>query len=123
MVEPATIRNADNVLVINDGELIERGTHDELLEKKGFYYRLYMSQFKGTNGDADFERIKPVEVPVPTPPTGMPGGMGGGRQGMGGGHGRGGGRRKNHRGARATPPVQNDVDTQPDGTSRDFQRN
>jgi len=88
----STIRNADNVLVINDGELIERGTHDELLEKKGFYYRLYMSQFKGTNGDADFERIKPVEVPVSTPPTGMSGGMGGGRQGMGGGHGRGGGR-------------------------------
>ncbi len=37
------------VLVINGGEIIERGTHDELLAKKGFYYNLYMSQFKGTN--------------------------------------------------------------------------
>ncbi|HOK29954.1 MAG TPA: multidrug ABC transporter ATP-binding protein, partial [bacterium] len=41
----STIRNADMILVINDGEIIERGTHRELLEKKGFYYSLYMSQF------------------------------------------------------------------------------
>ena len=34
------------VLVLNDGEIIERGKHDELLEKKGFYYNLYMSQFR-----------------------------------------------------------------------------
>jgi ATP-binding cassette subfamily B protein len=45
----STIRNADMVLVINGGEIIERGTHDELLASKGFYYNLYMSQFKGTN--------------------------------------------------------------------------
>ena len=44
----STIRNADQVLVINNGEIIERGTHNELLEKQGFYYNLYMSQFKGT---------------------------------------------------------------------------
>jgi ATP-binding cassette subfamily B protein len=42
----STIRNADLVLVINEGEIIERGKHAELLEKKGFYYNLYMSQFK-----------------------------------------------------------------------------
>lgn len=41
----STIRNADMILVINDGEIVERGTHKELLEKKGFYYNLYMSQF------------------------------------------------------------------------------
>jgi ABC-type multidrug transport system fused ATPase/permease subunit len=34
------------ILVIDDGEIIERGKHDELLGKKGFYYNLYMSQFK-----------------------------------------------------------------------------
>jgi ATP-binding cassette subfamily B multidrug efflux pump len=45
----STIRNADLVLVINGGEIIERGTHRELLERRGFYYNLYMSQFKGTN--------------------------------------------------------------------------
>jgi len=43
----STIRNADQILVINEGRIIERGTHRELLEKKGFYYNLYMSQFKG----------------------------------------------------------------------------
>jgi ATP-binding cassette subfamily B protein len=42
----STIRNADIVLVVNDGEIIERGKHAELLEKKGFYYNLYMSQFR-----------------------------------------------------------------------------
>jgi len=45
----STIRNADMLLVINRGEIIERGTHDELLAAGGFYYNLYMSQFKGTN--------------------------------------------------------------------------
>lgn len=44
----STIRNADLLLVIHHGEIIERGTHDELLAKRGFYYHLYMSQFKGT---------------------------------------------------------------------------
>ncbi len=43
----STIRNADCVMVIKDGEIIERGTHDSLLEKRGFYHHLYMSQFKG----------------------------------------------------------------------------
>ena len=47
----STIRNADLVLVIDNGEIIERGTHIELLGRRGFYYRLYMSQFKGTRGD------------------------------------------------------------------------
>jgi ATP-binding cassette subfamily B protein len=47
----STIRNADLVLLINNGRIIERGTHDELLEKQGFYYDLYMSQFKGTYTD------------------------------------------------------------------------
>ncbi|MGC9063453.1 MAG: ABC transporter ATP-binding protein, partial [bacterium] len=41
----STIRKADIILVINDGEIIERGKHEQLLEKKGFYYNLYMSQF------------------------------------------------------------------------------
>lgn len=42
----STIRQADEILVINEGEIIERGTHRDLLARKGFYYRLYMSQFK-----------------------------------------------------------------------------
>ena len=43
----STIRDADYVLVINQGEIIEQGNHNELLAMKGFYYNLYMSQFKG----------------------------------------------------------------------------
>jgi ATP-binding cassette subfamily B protein len=43
----STIREADQLLVIKDGEIIERGTHDSLLAQKGFYHHLYMSQFKG----------------------------------------------------------------------------
>jgi len=42
----STIRNADMILVLKDGQIIERGVHDELLAKEGFYYDLYMSQFK-----------------------------------------------------------------------------
>lgn len=42
----STIRNADVILVLKDGQIIERGKHTELLENKGFYYDLYMSQFK-----------------------------------------------------------------------------
>ena len=42
----STIRNADMILVLKDGQIIERGKHDELLNKQGFYYDLYMSQFK-----------------------------------------------------------------------------
>ena len=43
----STIRDADNVLVIRQGEIIEQGNHSQLIEQKGFYYNLYMSQFKG----------------------------------------------------------------------------
>jgi ATP-binding cassette subfamily B protein len=42
----STIRNADQVLVLKDGEIIERGTHDSLLAAGGFYHDLYMSQFR-----------------------------------------------------------------------------
>ena len=43
----STIREADRILVINNGELIERGTHEQLMAQKGFYWNLYTSQFKG----------------------------------------------------------------------------
>lgn len=43
----STIQNADLILVIEKGEIIERGTHHELMDMEGFYYNLYMSQFRG----------------------------------------------------------------------------
>ncbi|HEX9676580.1 MAG TPA: ABC transporter ATP-binding protein [Anaerolineales bacterium] len=43
----STIRDADQVLVIREGEIVERGTHQQLLDRRGFYHQLYVSQFKG----------------------------------------------------------------------------
>ncbi|WFB61152.1 ABC transporter ATP-binding protein [Paenibacillus sp. BR1-192] len=45
----STIREADQILVMNHGGIAERGTHEELLAKRGFYYELYNSQFKLTS--------------------------------------------------------------------------
>ncbi len=42
----STIRSADQVLVLHEGEIIERGTHESLLAQRGFYYELYMNQFR-----------------------------------------------------------------------------
>lgn len=42
----STVQNADKIIVINSGEIIETGTHDELLDKKDAYYALYQAQFK-----------------------------------------------------------------------------
>ena len=56
----STIRHADQVLVVDDGRIIERGTHDSLLARHGFYYDLYMSQFRrSAEDDPDLE---PVEL-------------------------------------------------------------
>ena len=41
----STIKNSDVILVMNNGNIVEQGSHTELLEKKGFYYKLYNSQF------------------------------------------------------------------------------
>ena len=45
----STIQGADCILVLKDGSILERGTHDELLAKGGFYANLYESQFEGTD--------------------------------------------------------------------------
>lgn len=42
----STIQNADMILVINHGEIIEQGTHQELMQKEGFYHQLYQAQFE-----------------------------------------------------------------------------
>jgi ATP-binding cassette subfamily B protein len=64
----STIRNADQLLVLNHGEIIERGTHQELLDAQGFYYDLYMSQFrrepeKSEKDDLDFASEDAFFVP------------------------------------------------------------
>ncbi|MCQ2539197.1 MAG: ABC transporter ATP-binding protein/permease [Acetatifactor sp.] len=42
----STIRNADRILVLNHGDVVEQGDHDFLMEEQGFYYKLYASQFE-----------------------------------------------------------------------------
>ncbi len=54
----STIKHADQILVLNDGEIIERGKFNELLDAKGFFYDLYMSQFR---------RQEPVGAPTGAP--------------------------------------------------------
>ena len=50
----SAVKNADEIIFIENGEIIERGTHDTLLQKKGKYYKIYEQQFK------DFKEIKEV---------------------------------------------------------------
>lgn len=54
----STIRNADLILVMNEGRIIEQGNHEELLGKKGFYAELYNTQF------TDFDRYKNSEKEI-----------------------------------------------------------
>ena len=42
----STIKNADHILVVENGDIVEQGTHQELLAKKGSYANLYASQFE-----------------------------------------------------------------------------
>ena len=44
----STIKNADIILVMNEGDIIEQGNHEALMEQKGFYYSLYNSQFENS---------------------------------------------------------------------------
>ncbi len=50
----STIVGADVILVVQDGKIIERGTHKELMDKKGYYYDLFTKQFDETSFDAAF---------------------------------------------------------------------
>lgn len=43
----STIRDSDLIVVMEQGEIVEQGNHEELLERKGKYYELYMTQFAG----------------------------------------------------------------------------
>jgi len=56
----STIRNADRIVVMVDGGIVEQGTHDQLLAAGGAYYRLYAAQFSGAVTDDDLEA-----APVP----------------------------------------------------------
>ena len=42
----STIINAEKIIVIEQGEIVEKGTHDELIENEGYYFKLYKTQFE-----------------------------------------------------------------------------
>jgi ATP-binding cassette subfamily B protein len=61
----STIRDADQILAIDHGAIVERGTHRELLERRGFYHRLYSSQFgAGASGRRALEPARLDQAPA-----------------------------------------------------------
>ncbi|MGB3989560.1 MAG: hypothetical protein WBL32_03395 [Acetivibrionales bacterium] len=49
----STIRNADRIMVVEEGGIVESGTHEELIRLKGQYYNLYTSQFRFLNDEEE----------------------------------------------------------------------
>ena len=60
----STIRDADLILVMEHGDIVEKGTHDELIAAQGAYWRLYQSQFEQAATDIDAEEALTASTPV-----------------------------------------------------------
>jgi ATP-binding cassette subfamily B multidrug efflux pump len=68
----STIRNAAQVLVVDGGQIVERGTHDSLMAQRGVYYNLYMSQFRREEQVETATAPRPQPVPIPEPAAAEP---------------------------------------------------
>jgi ATP-binding cassette subfamily B protein len=64
----STVRDADLILVMEAGSIVEQGSHEELLAAEGAYYRLYSAQFRGAVVDVDEESAFAVSAPAGSPP-------------------------------------------------------
>lgn len=62
----STIRDADTILMMESGRIVEQGSHEELLARRGAYYELYQSQFAGEVDEAHAEELLTGSVPVAT---------------------------------------------------------
>ncbi|QGG96970.1 ABC transporter ATP-binding protein [Actinomarinicola tropica] len=69
----STIRDADTILMMEDGRIVEQGSHEELIEARGAYFRLYQSQFSAPVVDVD-EELPPTSGTGGPPGPGGPGG-------------------------------------------------
>lgn len=49
----SSVRNADQILILNDGEIIERGTHAQLIKQQGHYYKMFKEQYKEVMDEAE----------------------------------------------------------------------
>lgn len=57
----SAVRNADEILILEDGKIVERGSHETLLKNKGYYYNTYMAQYGDYLNDKDVSRSVPCK--------------------------------------------------------------
>ena len=57
----STLRQADRLVVMDRGQIVEIGGHEELLAREGHYYRLYQAQLRNVDVDADDKELREVE--------------------------------------------------------------
>ena len=76
----STIRDADTILMMENGSIVEQGTHEQLLERRGAYYALYQAQFAGEDAEEQAAEQLTGEIPVVADPAQIEDGAAGGSE-------------------------------------------